>query len=148
MVTYTADDDGYHATVEYHGDITHHPPPPPPDYHDQHLPPLDYHDQPLINEIPREKIYKYNPIPRTPLLPKLFVPQDPPTLKKPQPAIKLEKPALPIEPNHHHLPALPEEPHHQRLRYSYSPTPYPVLEPAKEVRTPIYKGKIVFVNKP
>ena len=29
-MTYTADDGGYHATVEYHGDVVHPAPAPPP----------------------------------------------------------------------------------------------------------------------
>ena len=148
VVTYTADDDGYHAQVEYHGDITHHPHShlPTPDYHHSQPPPpppppVDYpqHPPPPPPAKPL-KIYKYSPVAKPPagpppLLPKLFVPQDPPKLRKPPPALKLEK-------------AGPHSPHLAGVvrarQYSYSPTPYP----AHQVRTPIYKGKIVFVDKP
>jgi len=93
--------------------------------------------------VPGERLYKYNPTPTptpkvpqvpqvAPLLPKLFVPQDHPELRKPPPALKLEKAPVP-----------------RARKYSYSPTPYPVSGPAHPpVRTPIYKGKIVFIDKP
>ena len=159
-MTYTADDDGYHATVEYHGDITHHPHHdhqlPTPDYRAKHLPPSDYHDhhrplpkyhdhphqvESLVNEIPTEKVYKYNPSPGPTLLPKLFVPRDQPTFKKPPPALKLDKAPPPPEPT-------PVVGHHLR-KYSYSPIPYPSVEVRHEVQKPhVYKGKIVFIDKP
>ena len=91
-----------------------------------------------INEIPTENIYKYNPTPGPShgpiLLPKLFVPQHPPKLKKPPPALKLEKPLAGVE-----LAV-------QHKKYSYSPRPYPVLE--QVVKPHVYKGKIVFIDKP
>merc|ERR1711894_116917 len=79
VVTYTADDGGYHATVEYHGDIIHHPPPPRNHPHSTlHRPNLIA--DPILNEIP--SLEKFSPAPEPPLLPKLFVPQDQVLVKK------------------------------------------------------------------
>ena len=90
VVTYTADDGGYHATVEYHGDIIHHPPHPRHHPHPALHRPTLFAD-PILNEIP--SLEKFSPAPEPPLLPKLFVPQDHVLVKKrpfKKPALKLD----------------------------------------------------------
>ena len=136
MVTYIADDNGYHATVEYHGDIIQH--------HQPHSPPPlgDLHRalKPVIKDKPYK--YKYSPIPSPapvehPLLPKLFVPPKTFLNQIKKPALKLEDP----------VPVLP-----LTKRYRYSPTPSPYPQEPKQIiplrKSPVYKGKIVYLEKP
>ena len=154
VVTYTADDGGYHATVEYHGDIIHHPPPPHPRLHPHSA--LHKHTlfaDPILNEIP--SLEKFSTAPEPPLLPKLFVPQDHVLVKKKlfkKPALKLDDlpPPPPLTPT-----IAPQYPT-KKYRYSPTPTPYPAHErflPTPLTHAPIvkptfYKGKLVFLDKP
>ena len=152
VVTYTADDGGYHATVEYHGDIIHHPPPPRHHHHPAlHRPSLIA--EPILNEIP--SLEKFSTVPEPPLLPKLFVPQDHVLVKKKlfkKPALKLDD--LPPPPPL--TPTIAPQYLTKKYRYSPTPTPYPAHErflPTPLTHAPIvkptfYKGKLVFLDKP
>ena len=163
-MTYTADDGGYHATVEYHGDIIHHSPPPSPgkphfpNHHLLHGPALIA--DPILNEVEPHYKAPYVPTPHppklpvtaAPLLPKLFVPEKTVDLKKP--SIKLEDSAVPAAV----LPSPPPTPPTPKYRYSPTPTPLPYHAPepfhqnplvhAPIVKPSFYKGKLVFINKP
>ena len=123
VVTYTADDGGYHAVVEYHGGDLHHHQPPPPHH---------------VSSVQATKHqYKYDPTPRSsyhqpehpPLLPKLFSPSKSSKESiKPAPALKLDKPA--------------------QTKYRYSPLPTLTPRLLKPTKIPFYKGKITFLEKP
>lgn len=156
VVTYTADDGGYHATVEYHGDIIHHPPHPRHHPHPALHRPTLFAD-PILNEIP--SLEKFSPAPEPPLLPKLFVPQDHVLVKKrpfKKPALKLDDLPPPPPPSPIVAPTL--APHYPTLKYRYSPTPTPYpaherflptpLAHASIVKPTFYKGKLVFLDKP
>ena len=167
-MTYTADDDGYHATVEYHGDIIHHPPAkthPRPDHHILHDRP-DHHilhglipaADPIVNEIDARIKYppvKYPAAPSPPLLPKLFVPKKPIETSFKKPALKLEDPDVP-GPISKGLAPIPPPTRIPKYRYSPTPTPYPSIETFHHepiahgpvVKPSFYKGKLVFINKP
>ena len=156
VVTYTADDGGYHATVEYHGDIIHHPPHPRHHPHPALHRPTLFAD-PILNEIP--SLEKFSPAPEPPLLPKLFVPQDHVLVKKrpfKKPALKLDDLPPPPPPSPIVAPTL--APHYPTLKYRYSPTPTPYPAHERFLPTPLahasivnptfYKGNLVFLDKP
>ena len=109
VVTYTADDSGYHAKVEYQGEAHH-------EHHHQYshlthnvrnIP----HDQPeSLHESP-DKIYKYSPTPY-PAGPKVFRPKAPlyntkPTYRKiHQPNDDTLHPHPPTQPHYNSIPPL------------------------------------------
>ena len=158
VVTYTADDDGYHATVEYHGDIIHHP----PHHHPDH-PRILHHAaaDPIVNQV--DDRIKYPPVKYPavshppPLLPKLFVPKKQLEKSFKKPALKLED-SDPVGPVSKGLaPVPPQTPTKiPKYRYSPTPTPYPSIERFHHepiahgpiVKPSYYKGKLVFINKP
>ena len=160
VVTYTADDGGYHATVEYHGDIIHHPPPPRHPHSLLHRPALIA--DPILNEIP--SLEKFSPAPEPALLPKLFVPQNNVLVKKKlfkKPALKLDDPPPPSPPLSGPpapIPAPSIAPGYSTKKYRYSPTPTPYPAHERFLPTPLahapvvkpifYKGKLVFLDKP
>ena len=164
-MTYTADDDGYHATVEYHGDIIHQPPPAKthhPDHHPRvpHGPALIPAADPIVNQVDDRIKYppvKYPAVTPPPLLPKLFVPKKHIEQSFKKPALKLEDSHLlgPISKGLAPLPP-PTPTKIPKYRYSPTPTPYPSIdrfqhEPIAHgpiVKPSYYKGKLVFINKP
>jgi len=158
VVTYTADDDGYHATVEYHGDIIHQPP--HPNHHTvHHLPNSILHGPSLIADPIKHEIESRDPIltapvpaPAPPLLPKLFIPKKLDGTLARKPSLKLEAIEPPQSlPPHPIVPEAIKPTIAPKYRYSPTPTPYPRIggfhhEPV--VKPSIYKGKLVFINKP
>lgn len=155
VVTYTADDDGYHATVEYHGDIIHQPPHP-----HNHLPNPVLHGPSLIADPIKHEIETRDPIltapvsaPAPPLLPKLFIPKKHDGTPVRKPSIKLEniEPPKSLPPHSINVPEVIKPTIAPKYRYSPTPTPYPSIggfhhDPI--VKPSIYKGKLVFINKP
>ena len=129
-MTYTADDGGYHATVEYHGDVVHpapvhapalvHAPAPPP-------------ARPVITAVASP-----------PLLPELYVEPDTGPLK--------------LEPVEEPAPA-PAPVYAPKYRYSPTPYPAPAPAPRRlhhghiaalgpPLKHEVYKGKLKFIDKP
>ena len=122
IVTYTADDSGYHAKVEYQGEAHHDHP-----QHHQYSPhPHDAthipHGQPeTLHESP-DKIYKYSPTPY-PAGPTVFRPK---------------APLYNTKPTYHKI----HQPNHDtQNRHPPSPPAYNSIPPLH------YKGKLVFLDK-
>ena len=151
IVTYTADDDGYHATVEYEGEPHYDQPQHQPTYHHEPAPyhqelyhpePAPYHAEPVkYHHVP--KPYHEDPAPYGPK-PQVYHPNtivhasEPyqpkyqPTLYHPTPAPAPHGPLgrYGVRPQHH-------KPAH---KYSYNPisTPAPIHKPPN-THAPIHK---------
>ena len=143
IVTYRADDDGYHATVEYEGEQHFDPPiynEPGPTYHPEpspyHPEPIAYHPEPAVYEHPEPPTYhpeptglhletkSYEPEPPTYRHPEpfSFIPEPPPDLAPVEPIATYQPTPAPLyqpTPAHaHHHPG-----HHPTL---YHPAPAPL----------------------
>ena len=150
VVSYTADDDGYHPTVEYHGEAHYDF---PQDYHPipsihispetpGELPVKNYKFAPTLNtlhdhhepeDLKQIKLFKYSQTPY-PTVPKVFRPKAPSYI--PQPTY------FPTPLPKHYKNRTPNPPDHQV--YNSIHLNHKIYKPT----TLHYKGKLVFLDKP